>query len=111
MSGTRTSLAAIAFLALAGTGPALAGDDRDDNRCRSGNTGWMSIADVNEKAQAAGYTVFEIERDDGCYEIKGTAQDGGWVKLKMHPSTGDVVQVRNRNRDDDGSDDDDGYDD
>jgi hypothetical protein len=110
MSGTRISLAAIAFVAMAGSVPALA-DDRDDDRCRAGSTGWMSIAEVNEKAQAAGYTVFEIERDDGCYEIKGTGQDGGWVKLKMHPSTGDVVQVRNRSRDDDGRDDDDRYDD
>ncbi|WP_187969482.1 PepSY domain-containing protein [Aquibium microcysteis] len=99
MSGTRTSLAAIAFLSLA-AGPALADDDRDDDRCRAGNTGWMSIAEINEKAKAAGYTAFEIERDDGCYEIKGTAQDGSWVKVKMHPSTGAVVQTRSRDDDD-----------
>ena len=109
MSGTTTSLAAIAFLALAGTGPALADDDRDDDRCRVGNTGWMSIVEVDEKARAAGYTVFEIERDDGCYEIKGTGLDGGWVKLKMHPSTGDVVRVSAR--DDDRRSDDDRHDD
>ena len=99
MYATRTSFAAIALLALAGTGPALA-DDGDD-RCRVGNTGWMSIAEANEKALAAGYTAVEIERDDGCYEIKGTKAGGGWVKLKMHPSTGDIVRVSDRSRDDD----------
>lgn len=98
MYATRTSFAAIAFLALAGTGPALAGDD---DRCRVGNTGWMSLAEANDKALAAGYTAVEIERDDGCYEIKGTKAGGGWVKLKMHPSTGEVVRVSDRSRDDD----------
>lgn len=102
MTGIRTSFTAIAFLALGGSLPALADDDY---RCRIGNIGWMSIPEINEKAQMAGYTVYEIERDDGCYEIKGTAQDGGWVKLKMHPSTGDVVQIRDRSRDDDDYDD------
>lgn len=104
MTFARTSLAAIAFLSVA-AGPALADDDRDDARCSAGNTGWMSIAAINEKAQAAGYTVFEIERDDGCYEIKGTGLDGSWVKLKMHPSTGEVVKVRSRDDDDDDRDD------
>lgn len=104
MHATRTSFAAVAFLALAGAGPALA--DNDD-RCRVGDTGWMSIGEANEKAQAAGYTAVEIERDDGCYEIKGTKAGGGWVKLKMHPSTGEVVQVSDRSRDDDDDRDDD----
>ncbi|RST86531.1 PepSY domain-containing protein [Aquibium carbonis] len=110
MSELRTSFTAIAFLALAGTVPALA----DDDRCRVGNTGWMSIAAASEKARAAGYTAFEIERDDGCYEIKGTRRGGGWVKLKMHPSTGDIVRVSDRSRGDDDDrydDDDDRYDD
>lgn len=103
MPGTRTPLAVLALLALA-AGPALADDDRDDDRCRAGNTGWMSIAAISEKALAEGFTVTEIERDDGCYEIKGTARDGTRVKVKMHPSTGEVVQVRDRDDDDDRDD-------
>lgn len=101
MYATRTSFAAIALLALAGTGPALAGDD---DRCRVGNTGWMSIAEASEKAKAAGYEAAEIERDDGCYEIKGTKAGGGWVKLKMHPTTGEIVYVSDRSRDGDDDD-------
>ena len=94
MNALKTSAIAIAFLALP-AGAAIADDD-DDFRCSVGNTGWISIAEVAGKAKAAGYTPYEVERDDGCYEIKGTALDGRWVKVKLHPSTGEVVQVRDR---------------
>jgi hypothetical protein len=92
MNALKTSAIALALLAA----PAGAAFADDDFRCSVGNTGWISIAEVAEKAKAAGYTPYEVERDDGCYEIKGTALDGRWVKVKLHPSTGEVVQVRDR---------------
>lgn len=83
--------AAIAMFAIAS--PALADDD---DLCRTGNAGtWMSVTDIVAKAEGAGYKVREVERDDGCYEIKGTGGDGQRVEVKMHPATGEVVRVRN----------------
>lgn len=89
MSAYRNATVAAAFGAALFCAPAFAGDDL----CRVGQGEWMSVAEISAKAEAAGYTVREVERDDGCYEIKGTGPDGGRVEVKMHPVTGEVVKV------------------
>lgn len=70
---------------------ALADDDR---RCGSvGAADWMSVADISARAEATGLTVREVERDDGCYEVKGTNSAGQRVELHMHPASGAVVKT------------------
>ncbi len=53
---------------------------------------WMSIKDVLNKLEAAGYRDFrEVERDDNRYEVKATDPQGQRVELDVDPVTGDVL--------------------
>lgn len=64
------------------------------DRHRCGNVApadWMSVGDITAKAVALGYQVREVERDDGCYEIKATDNSGQRIDVHMHPATGAVV--------------------
>lgn len=54
---------------------------------------WMSIADITRKAEAIGFQVRKVERDDNCYEIKGADENGNWVEVYFDPVTGDVVKT------------------
>jgi hypothetical protein len=55
----------------------------------------MSIEQVNSRAQSMGYTVEQIERDDGCWEIEGRDRNGLKVEFKLHPTTGELVTREN----------------
>ena len=55
---------------------------------------WMSIKDVLNKLEAAGYRDFrEVERDDNRYEVKTTDPQGQRVELDVDPVTGDVLKT------------------
>ena len=55
---------------------------------------WMSIKDVLNKLEAAGYRDFrEVERDDNRYEVKATDPQGQRVELDVNPVTGDVLKT------------------
>ena len=55
---------------------------------------WMSIKDVLNKLEAAGYRDFrEVERDDNRYEVKATDPQGLRVELDVDPVTGDVLKT------------------
>ncbi|MDN2568121.1 PepSY domain-containing protein [Aquibium sp. A9E412] len=85
---------AIATLGLTAA-PALASDD--DYRCDTpADATWMPIEEVAAKTQAMGYTLREVERDDGCYEIEATDANGMKVEFKMHPVSGEVVRRGDR---------------
>ncbi|WP_137935508.1 PepSY domain-containing protein [Mesorhizobium comanense] len=84
------SLAATATLALAS--PAFA----DDSYRHCGNverTQWMSVSEISAKAEANGLTVREVDRDNGCYEIKGLDATGQRVEVTMHPVSGEVIET------------------
>lgn len=52
---------------------------------------WLSVAQVTEKLQAQGYTVREIESDDGAYEVELTSKDGLRIETHVHPATGEIM--------------------
>lgn len=55
----------------------------------------MSIARIQEKLTAAGYTKIEkIERERKDFEVKATDKNGKRVKLHVDPQTGDVIDSR-----------------
>jgi hypothetical protein len=51
----------------------------------------MSVAALAQKLEAQGYTVREIERDDGYYEVEMTDANGLRVEAYLDPRTGDPV--------------------
>lgn len=52
---------------------------------------WLSPAQVTEKLTAQGYTVREIEADDGSYEVEMTDKNGVRVEMHVHPATGEPL--------------------
>ena len=93
------SLAAALLVGLAGSGTALADDD-----CRVPMDQWQSRAAVQKMAEARGWTVSRIRIDDGCYQIKGTDENGQAFKAKLDPSNLAIVKMKHRSRGD-GADD------
>ncbi len=89
----RIILAILAAATLAAaTGPALA--DSSDPRCGPIEPSqWMSIADISAKAEANGLTVRKIDRDNGCYDVKGIDAKGQRLEITMHPVSGEVIKT------------------
>jgi hypothetical protein len=81
--------------ALAGTlavlTPALAGDD-DRMRLGVPAAEWKSVDEIKSQLTAAGYTVREIEADDGAYEVEATDKDGVRQEFHVHPKTGEILR-------------------
>lgn len=86
----KTALAAIA-LTLAATAPAFADDDM---RCTSEpRASWIGAEAAKAAAAKHGYDAYEIEADDGCYEIDARDKSGKKVDILLHPISGDIVHV------------------
>ncbi|MFC3124992.1 PepSY domain-containing protein [Pseudoroseomonas globiformis] len=95
-----TAIATVIALAAAAGSVATAGAARaDDLRCAPvERSQWMGIEQVISRAQQLGYTTEEVERDDGCWEVKARDRNGLRVKFKMHPTTGELVTRENSAR-------------
>lgn len=75
--------------------------DDNDRRCGAvAQQNWMSAADITARVAAMGIDVRDVERDDGCWEVKGRGENGQRVSLKLHPQSAEVVHRSERTRDD-----------
>ncbi len=83
---------ATAFVAAIGAGTAALASDDDRNRLNVPAAEWKSEAEIKDKLVAGGYTVREIETDDGAYEVKVTDKDGVQMELNVHPATGELLR-------------------
>lgn len=89
-----TAIAIPAALSFAAATPATA---ENNPAAPAAATQWLSIAQVYNQLEAAGYRNIEkIERERGSYEVKATNRDGQRVKLYVHPQTGAVLDTRTR---------------
>ena len=83
-------LAALAILALP-AGAALADDD-----CVVSPEQMQSWEAVAELASDYGWTITEMEIDDGCYELKVTDIGGNTLKAEIDPATLQVIKAKLR---------------
>lgn len=93
-----SSLALGSVLAIGGVllAPSIAGENR---AMPEGGRQWLSIAQVHEKLDAAGYRNIEkIERERGGYEARATDRNGDRVKLYVHPQTGEILNQRGESK-------------
>lgn len=68
--------------------PSFAGENRP---AAPGDGQWLSIPQVHDKLQAAGYRDIEkIEREHGGYEARATDRNGQRIKLYVNPQTGEA---------------------
>ena len=84
---------ALATVIAAAIGLSTAGMAGDDNRGRLNvpAADWKSAAEIKDKLVSAGYTVREIETDDGAYEVDVVDKDGMRMEFHIHPATGEIL--------------------
>ncbi len=87
-------LLAASVLSLALAAPAFAGDDDYFGPLNVPRDQWLSASDVVQKIEAKGYTIREIEADDGVYEFEAIDSAGARVEGHAHPATGDILNTR-----------------
>ena len=64
-------------------------------------TGGLSLAAIESKLLADGYTTIEeIELEDGYYEVEGRMSDGTEFEIYVDPATGDIVAYDDEDDDD-----------
>lgn len=85
---TLMKYAAVTALIL-GAGAAVA-----QTQTRPADGQWMSVAALAAKLEGEGYTLYEVERDDGVYEVKMIDAQGFRVEAHLDPATGDRLQGR-----------------
>lgn len=86
-------LTALAIAIAVPTGAALADDD-----CAVPAAEWQSMEAVARLATGKGWTLREIEIDDGCYEVKARTPDGRRFKARLNPKTLDVIEIDDSDR-------------
>lgn len=81
---------AAALLATLGTTAPLSADD-DRHRLNVPRAEWKSPVEIKDQLVSAGYTVREIETDDGAYEVDVVDKDGVKMEFHVHPATGEIL--------------------
>lgn len=71
----------------------------DDDFCtKAPKEQWLKLGDVEAKLSEKGFKTSEIEFEDGCVEAKVTDKDGKRLKLKLDPTTAEVVRTDDRSK-------------
>lgn len=83
---------ATALVATMGLAAPVLADDHDRSRLGVPAAQWLSAGEIKDKLTAAGYTVREIETDDGAYEVEATDKDGVRMEFHVHPATGEILR-------------------
>ena len=87
----RKILALLALTAALGlSGYALASDDIYYGAAATGQ--WLSGETIKTKLAQLGYTVREIESEDGRYEVKATDKQDARIELYVNPVTGEILK-------------------
>lgn len=85
------ALAALATMT-AGAATVTAHADGDDRRILTAPRGeWMSMAEMSSRLEAKGYTIREIDIDDGYFDVELIDENGRRVDADFHPVTGEVL--------------------
>lgn len=87
----RIALAAALAGTMATLTPAFADED-DRMRLGVPAAEWKSVEEIRTQLTSAGYTIREIEVDDGAYEVEVTDKDGVRQEFHVHPKTGEILR-------------------
>lgn len=75
-----------------GSGLAVSSFAGDGQRVAAGDRQWLTIPQVHQQLEAAGYRSIEkIERERGGYDVRATDRQGERVKLYLNPQTGEIL--------------------
>jgi hypothetical protein len=87
-----TLIASAIALSLFAVQPAAAVDDVFSfNRLNVPRDQWLPPSKIAEKLGEQGYKVYEIEADDGAYEVEMVDKNGVRIETHVHPATGELL--------------------
>lgn len=86
----RLALTAALLATLAPVAPAFADNDYH-SRLNVPRGEWQSPSQIADKLRGQGFTVHEIEADDGAYEVEMTDKAGVRIEAHAHPATGELM--------------------
>ncbi len=78
-------------LSLAAVQPAAALDDMYQKRLNVPRAQWLPPAEIAKRLGDKGYTVREIEADDGAYEVEMVDKNGLRIEAHVHPATAEML--------------------
>lgn len=81
------------MISLAATTALAAGAQASDICQPHAEADWMSMEDMSAKAVEMGYEVRKIQKEDGCWEVKGM-KDGKRVEAYFDPVTAELVLTK-----------------
>ncbi len=86
----KKTLSIAAMIFAAGVAPSFAEELCKDVTARK------SVDDAKAAAVKAGYAdITKMDEEDGCYEAKGLNADGTKFEVYIHPTTLEIVKVKN----------------
>lgn len=77
---------ALAILALVPAGAALASD-----RCSVPEAEWRPQAELESTLTGKGWTISNVKKEDGCYEVYAKDEKGARVEVFIDPKTFEIV--------------------
>ena len=84
----KSTLTTLVLLAVLVPGAASARKHyHDDEECFVPMTEWQPRAEVLRMASEKGWTVQRVKIDDGCYQIRGSDDQGRRIEVTIHPET------------------------
>jgi hypothetical protein len=86
----RTLLVCTAVAMIAAGPAAMAGDDESCTKVPKEQ--WLSVEQIKIKLGEQGYTVKDIEIEDGCAEADVKDKDGKTFEIKADPATAAIVE-------------------
>ena len=94
---------AAAGLSLLAALPALssASEGTDGDRLGVPRDQWLPLSEIADKLTALGYTVEEIESEDGAYEVEMVDKNGVRSEARVHPATAEILPDEEEDDDDD----------
>lgn len=99
MSITKTKIALYTLaplgIALGATGFALA----DSKSCQVSQDAWQSQDAALQFAKDQGWSVQEIDMDDGCYELEGVTAEGQRFEAKLDPAKLTIIKMEHEDDD------------
>ena len=54
---------------------------------------WMTKEQITEKVSAMGYEIRKLDKEDGCWEVKGM-KDGQQIEAYFDPTTAELVKSK-----------------
>jgi uncharacterized membrane protein YkoI len=87
--------AALVGATLVTAGVATADSDHDSYRDddRPGKD-WLSVTELAQTLEQRGYTPYEVEIDDGAYEVRMVDDQGMMIETYVDPTSGEPLQRR-----------------